>query len=338
MTLDKAIMDETVSGEINLKRFEHLTEREKNFFKDYQQSVQALRRSPYIDYPQQVHIETQAVCNAQCTFCPYIELDRIGERMPDKLFMKIVNDLTDIPKDVQFTVCPFKISDPMLERRLPDMISELQGNLSNANIHLVTNGSAFTENKINTLASAKRPININVSLNDHRPEIYSKLMSLNFERTVGNLQILHDKTVHGEFPHKVSIGRVSGNREDDIDFLEWVSNRFPRFEVLIKPAGNWIGNIDSRTNDSVLPIGCKAWFQLSIMATGDVALCCMDAHGKKTLGNVSNSSVLEIYNSSEHKQYRSSQTRCNLNPCSKCTYPETCGDSKKPIAITDNSL
>ena len=95
--------------------------------------------------------------------------------MSDRLFMKIVNDLTYIPKDVPFTVCPFKINDPMLEKRLPEMIHEPQGNLSNANVHLATNGSSFTEEKIDTLAAAKRPINISVSLNDHRPDIYPML-------------------------------------------------------------------------------------------------------------------------------------------------------------------
>ncbi|WP_416672055.1 radical SAM/SPASM domain-containing protein [Egbenema bharatensis] len=245
--------------------FQHLSDREKNFFSKYQKAVHSWQNSHYLDYPQQVHIET------------------------------------------------------------------LQGKLPSVNIHLVTNGSALTENKIDALASAQRPFNMNVSLNDHRPEIYEKLMSLKFERTIGNIEILHDKLVHGEFPHSVAICRVSGKREDDIEFLDWVSAKFPHFRVIIKPAGNWIGKVDSRTHDSVLPIGCLAWFQFSIMATGDVALCCMDAHGEKTFGNVPTRSVLEIYNSPEHRQYRESKSRANLNLCSKCTYPETSSDDRVPI-------
>src|SRR5262249_27338104 len=37
-----------------------------------------LRRRPYLDYPQEVHIETLAMCNATCTFCPYPTMDRQG--------------------------------------------------------------------------------------------------------------------------------------------------------------------------------------------------------------------------------------------------------------------
>ncbi|GAB4375956.1 MAG: SPASM domain-containing protein [Elainellaceae cyanobacterium] len=315
----------------NIPEFQHLSEREKISFERYQKVVQSWQSSHYMDYPQQVHIETQTVCNAKCVFCPYVELDRVGQRMSDELFTKIVNDLTAIPTSVPFTVCPFKISDPILEKRLPEMIDILQGKLPSVTIHLATNGSAFTESKIDALATTRRSVNINVSLNDHRSETYEKLMSLKFERTISNLELLHDKFVRGEFPHHVAIGRVSGNREEDIEFLEWVSKKFPHFRVIIKPAGNWIGNVSSRTHDAVLPIGCLAWFQVSIMATGDVALCCMDAYGEKLLGNVSTSSVLEIYNSPEHRQYRESQSRTNLSPCSKCTYPETSSDERVPM-------
>ena len=313
------------------QEFQHLSDREKSYFENYQRVVHSWQNSHHLNYPQQVHIETQTVCNARCTFCPYVELERAGQRMSDELFMKIVNDLTDIPEHIPVTVCPFKISAPILERRLPEMIDVLQGRVPNANIHLATNGSALTESKINELAAARRPININVSLNDHRPEIYERLMSLKFERTIGNLEILHEKFIRGEFPHSVTIGRVSGNREEDVDFLNWVSGKFPHFSVMIKPAGNWIGNVDSRTHNSILPIGCLAWFQVSIMATGEVALCCMDAYGEKSFGNVSTSSILEIYNSPEHRQYRESKSRTNLSPCSKCTYPETSSDNRVPI-------
>ena len=311
--------------------FQHLSDREKTFFGNYQKAVQNWQNSHYIDYPQQVHIETQAICNAKCIFCPYVELDRRGQRMSDELFTKIVNDLTAIPADIPFTVCPFKVSDPILEKRLPSMIEMLQGKLPNVHIHIATNGQALVEKKIDELSSTRRPFNINVSLNDHRPQVYEELMSLKFDRTIQNLDILHEKVIRKEFPHPITIGRVSGNREDDIEFLEWVSTRYPQFEVRIKPAGNWIGNIDSRTHSSVLPIGCLAWFQASIMVTGDVALCCMDAYGEQTFGNVSQQSVLEIYNSPEHRKHRESKSRLGLNICSKCTYPETSSDSRIPM-------
>jgi len=96
----------------------HLNEDERKFFLGYHGKVERLRRSPYMTFPMVIHIETLASCNAACVFCPYPTMDRIGERMSDDLFEKILDDLSAIPADLPVTVCPFKLSDPLLEKRL----------------------------------------------------------------------------------------------------------------------------------------------------------------------------------------------------------------------------
>jgi radical SAM protein with 4Fe4S-binding SPASM domain len=56
------------------------------------------------------------------------------------------------------------------------------------------------------------------------------------------------------------------------------------------------------------------------MASGKVALCCMDGEGKYVVGDVNNSSVLEIYNSPEYRKMRQySFSRLSAaNPCNTC--------------------
>ena len=44
---------------------------------EYRNQVTALRQQ-YLDYPSFVTIETQALCNAACDFCPYPVLQRQG--------------------------------------------------------------------------------------------------------------------------------------------------------------------------------------------------------------------------------------------------------------------
>jgi len=255
-------------------------------------------------------------------------MERIGTRMSDELITKIIDDLREIPTTVPFNVCPFKISDPLLDKRLYDIIGMVEEKLPSANIWLATNGTGLTANNIQKLAAAKRALDLTISFNDHRREIYESEMGISFDRTVDNLRVLYKKMADGQFRHRVAIGRVSGKREDDVAFIQWVKAEFPAFKVMIKPAGNWIGEIASRTHSQVLPIGCIAWFQVSITATGDTALCCMDGLGEVTLGNVKDMSVLEIYNNPSHRKYREdSMTRLDVAPCSKCTYPETCGET-----------
>lgn len=68
----------------------------------YQEKVERLRRTPYMDYPAHVHLETVALCPAACNFCPYPTLDRKGERMSDALLDKVLTDLQAIPATLPF--------------------------------------------------------------------------------------------------------------------------------------------------------------------------------------------------------------------------------------------
>ena len=51
-------------------------------FKSYQYQVERMRRTPYLDFPAHVHLETFAQGTARCTVCPYPVMTRQGEKMP----------------------------------------------------------------------------------------------------------------------------------------------------------------------------------------------------------------------------------------------------------------
>lgn len=302
-----------------------MPESERAYFMASHSAVELMRRSHYMEYPRSIHLETIALCNATCTFCPYVDMERIGVRMSDETIQKVIGDLTEFPQHVQFNLSPFKISDPFLEKRLPAIVEEVQGRMPNANLWIATNGSALTERNARKFeAASQRPIPISISLNEHDPDTYKEVMGLPFDRTVANLRSLHDLCARGEFSHPVSIARVSSTPDQDKAFVDWVRQEFPDFGIMVKGAGNWIGNIASRTRDAVLPLGCPHWFEVSIMATGKLALCCMDALGEVELGNVHDASLLELYNAPAHRAFRAGmKTRRDGAPCATCTYPET---------------
>ena len=76
-------------------------------------------------YPKIVHIETQAVCNAKCSFCEYDSLSRKGKKMSDENIKKIISDLSVIPSSRNVQIQPYKISEPFLEKRLPWIADEI---------------------------------------------------------------------------------------------------------------------------------------------------------------------------------------------------------------------
>ena len=101
----------------------------------YQSQIEAARKSPYLDFPAHVHLETNALCNAACTFCPYPTLERKGAKMPDALIAKIIEDLRDIPQTLPFQLSPFKVNEPFLDTRLFSILAQINRALAQRVAH-----------------------------------------------------------------------------------------------------------------------------------------------------------------------------------------------------------
>lgn len=280
-------------------------------------------RLGYVDYPALVHLETLAVCNAACNFCPYPTLDRKGTKMPDTLIEKIIDDLTDMPPDRPFQFAPYKVSDPFLEPRLFDIIELAAARLPTMMVSLITNGAALTERKIDQLKNVKSLIYLNVSLNSDNAEEYERVMQIPFARTLSRLDVLHRKMVAGELAFPVRLTRVSSDKQSDVFFRAWVQARYPAFKPVISPRNDWIGEVVTEgAIDQVPDAPCHRWFDLSITATGIVAMCCMDGKAQYPKGDVNHTHALEIYNQPWLRELRTSlvSRRAARSPCSGCTY------------------
>lgn len=289
--------------------------------KAYQTSFLNAKRTSSIDFPSHIHIETQAVCNAACNFCPYPDLERKGEVMPTALFEKVINDLCAIPKLHRFQLSPFKVNEPLMEPRLYQFLELTQSKLPNAVITLTTNASLLNASHISNLSKQNLGY-LWVSFNDHRKVEYQETMRLPFQRTYENLQLLHSEKSAGRFNPRVVLSRVGDGTSADTDFAQWVRHEFPHFESSIFPRGDWMGQVKShQLNDIGLSCGCSRWFELSITATGEVALCCMDGQAKHIIGDIKVQSVLEVYNSPEYRGLRTQVVnRQDVNFCKSCTF------------------
>jgi pyruvate-formate lyase-activating enzyme len=282
-----------------------------------------IRRSPYLDYPQEVHIETLALCNAKCSFCPYPTMERQGDRMPDELIDKIIDDLKAIPHSLPFNVSPFKVNEPLLDKRIFAVCDKIVSQLPSAQLRLFTNGSPLTPKLIDRIAEIRKLNNLWVSLNEVDADAYEKLMQLPLERTLRNLDMLHDLLRQKKFPHPVVISRVIDGSDRDQAFLNFVKQRYPLFQPFMIGTGNWSGQVSVGQNRRVPSVGCWRWYEVSIMASGKVALCCMDGEGKHVIGDVNTQSVLEIYNAPSYRKMRqfTFSRKAAAAPCDTCIYP-----------------
>jgi hypothetical protein len=284
-----------------------------------QVAVKRLRHSPYIDFPAEVHIETLTACNAKCSFCPYPKLERLGNRMSDDLIDKIIGDLESIPRDLPFALSPFKVNDPLIDKRIFNICTEINHRLPSARLRLFTNGSPLTDSVIERIARIEHLEHLWISLNEYLPDTYFSVMGIPLERTLKRLDRLH-QAVESGFPHPIIISRVRDRTTNDESFVNFIRQRYPRFAITVMPYANWAQQVPSMESLPVPANGCVRWFELSIMSTGKVALCCMDGEGRHVIGDISTQTVLDIYNSPDYRRLRESvESRKNADfPCNRC--------------------
>jgi hypothetical protein len=282
-----------------------------------------LQLAGYLDYPILVHLETITACNAACDFCPYPTVARKGNRMPDELIEKVIDDLTAVPPDLPFLLAPYKLSDPFLEHRLFDIIELVGRRLPGARVSLITNAAALTDRKAAQLARCSNIEYLNVSLNSCDDVEYEQVMKIPFARTLERLSALHARATAGEIRFPVRLTRVSGTRADDSQWLQWCRDRYAKFVPEIIPRNDWIGDVPNDLVDATVPNApCHRWFDLSIVSTGEVAMCCMDGEAKYPKGDVRTQHVLDIYNQPRLRSLRESLiSRIDArDPCNRCTY------------------
>lgn len=298
----------------------NLSVHDNNPLASYQNEVERMRKGPYMQFPVHVHMETLALCNAACNFCPYPTLERQGTRMPDELVAKIIRDLTGIPSTVSFQLSPFKVNEPFLDVRLFDILAQINEQLPNAKLTLTTNASPITEKHLQRLENVKNLSALWISMNDYREAEYEATMQLPYRRTIERLRAIHRAISDKRIATKIVISRVGDGTAADLDFINWVNHQFPLFETSVIQRGNWLLQVQTVTTPPPA-VGCLRWFELSITASGVVAHCCMDGTACYPIGDVSKQHVLEVYNNPSYRRLRSAtMVRQQAKPCDSCAF------------------
>ena len=288
--------------------------------KRYKLWILDLSDGPYMDYPLAVHFETLARCNAACDFCPYPTLERKGVRMTDELLDKVIRELGDIPEDLPFQLCPHRVNEPFLDKRIFDYIPRINDELPNADITIATNGSALNEAALDRIADFRKITYFNISFNDHREDEYQNVMKLNYARTLANLDRLHERLACGALDLPARVSRVGDGTEADAEFIAWCSARWPRFGAIVGPRESWFGKkVETRTLYSTPEMGCSQWFKIGFLPDGRETYCCFDEEGRNGIGSVADTHILDLYNHPERRARRKRGTmRDELDMCRGC--------------------
>jgi len=107
-------------------------------------------------FPSAIEIETNTSCNRRCIHCPNSIYDRglieNEQLMPTALFNKIIDELSEIEYDGK--ISPVFYGEPLLDRRIGDLMRYVRKKLPEAKILIYTNGDFLTYGKYSELVEA----------------------------------------------------------------------------------------------------------------------------------------------------------------------------------------
>lgn len=235
--------------------------------------------------PDTIQIETVNRCNGECSFCPVNKNVDTREMkiMSDELFEKIVNELSSI--NYSGKIALFSNNEPFIDAKIYERAKLIKTTCSEAYIYIYTNGSLLDNEKFNRI----EPWLDKIIIDNYNDNLTINENLLPIVKLCENDQKLNEKTeIHLRKVNEILYSRGGQAPNKKITSLR----KYPCF----------------------LPFN-----QMVIRPDGKVSLCCSDALGKMTLGNISEDTIVNIWYSDTYKNIRERIIN-NIDSISLCKF------------------
>jgi radical SAM protein with 4Fe4S-binding SPASM domain len=260
--------------------------------------------------------------------CPYSHVKNQithGE-MPIELFKKIVDECAKY--DIK-EFKPFLMNEPLIDKRLPELLKYARQKLPRAIIGFSTNGMLLKDSVAEELSNVGLDeLWINFSGNTY--ETYNKVMrGLDYTTVKNNIINFSELVKEKKSFTKVYISMVE--IRDSVNEIDDSISFWANYGVTVVPIpyNNRGGNCDD-VNIKILdkPIGLrpcdKPNIKLCILYNGDVVLCPADWQRKNIMGNVLIDSIKDVWNGEKRRWYIEKILKCDYSKielCQNCDFP-----------------
>lgn len=245
-----------------------------------------------------IEIETYSRCNGTCKFCPvnrYID-PRPHMKMTNGMFYDIIQQLKEI--DYSGSISLYSNNEPLLDERIFDFCAHVKKELPNAYNFLYTNGTLLSLPKFKTLMASLNYICIDNYIPHNK---YMKSINHPINALHNNLKDIYEYII-----------------ENPVEYEDKVLFMIRDQDEKMTTRG---GNSPNRAKISSLKSPCLFPFkQIVIRPDGKLSLCCNDALGQMTMGDLTKNKLTEIWNSKQYVDFREKMVlgRNHIDICSGC--------------------
>jgi MoaA/NifB/PqqE/SkfB family radical SAM enzyme len=294
--------------------------------------------------PLMIRVDPSNACNFRCQYCPTAFPDLLKEVgrpkgiMAFPLFEKIMGDIGALPSPLN-KLYLYKDGEPLVNKRLPDMIALAKGSGRVGEVWTTSNGALLNPELNQRLVDAGLDL-IKISVQGLSAADYLDVagVKIDYEKFRENVADLHSRRgglhVHVKI---VDTGLSPEARAKFVADFEAISD-----SVHIDPLMGWslssvrdfrLGQRSALGPDG-LPLTRREvcafpFYTLSVNFDGTVSVCCVDWAHQTVVGDVTRESLLDIWRGPAlaairlmHLEGRRHENRA----CGDCQYLETLAD------------
>ncbi len=289
--------------------------------------------------PYKINIDVSSVCNFKCIFCFHAiddkELKNSGFKpqiMDFELFKTILKQIKEFPEKIK-CIGLAGIGEPLINKKLPDMIRMTKEYDVSEKIVITTNGSLLKPKIADALVDAGLDeIIISIeALNSKKYYDISKAKII-FQELLDNIEYLYKNRGQCKvFVKIVSMAFEEKNDEklfhelfDEISDMAYVEEIIPQFKPVDYDSMD-LNYEQTIYGKKVLPIEvCSMiFYAMQIAANGNVCPCCVDYNETEIFGNANTDSLYNIWNSIQFNRFRKihlNNKRNEITLCQNCEY------------------
>ncbi|NKB36536.1 MAG: radical SAM protein [Gammaproteobacteria bacterium] len=256
----------------------------------------------------QIQIETCSFCNNDCHFCPASTAADI--RPKEFMSWDVINEITSQLKAIKFNglISLFNNNDPLIDKRLPEIITHLKKNLPEAKIEIYTNG---------ILLDIQQAVRLwNAGLDSLMVDHYYT----NSARNRKVEKFIEDFKNSNYFEtHSVTVNEINK-------------------EIVRSSRG---GQALNKKESKASGFCAYPFMQFNVNYKGEIHLCCNDVYYQETYGNIMEKDLNSIWNSKKFQAKRKMLLEGNRNTgvCKNCdTFPVLKGSEEIVLQESNNQV
>lgn len=274
----------------------------------------ALQEVIPLETPFLLYVDPSSACNFRCQFCPTGHKDLLKASLYKRslldmgLFEKLLYDLEAFPDPLK-VMRMNKIGEPLLNKKLPAMITLAKACGRVCYIDLATNAALFSPELLTQLIDAGLD-RLNISLEGINREQYIEhaKSDIDFDQLVKNIHWLYPYRGQMEITIKIPGNYLSSDDRElffemfgdycDRIFVEEISHIWPGFDVEQR-AGVKIQELEGQYRQLLedKDVCTYIFYAMAINSDGTVSACCPDWDQKLVVGDLRQQSLKDIWNS-----------------------------------------